>query len=129
MMKLFPKSWLPLWLLVGMVARVEASPAIEVDFGKQARYELRQRLQPGEHLEVCAKLVRGTELRSSFRAGAPLDFNVHHHLGTEVVYAVEKTGLSSYQHRLHAGLDQHYCWMWSNKGAEPVELALKLGRG
>jgi hypothetical protein len=122
-----PHLWLPL-LLASLAAPAEAIPAIEVDFGKQPRFETRQRLQPGEQLEVCAKLKRGSELNASFRAGAPLDFNVHHHLGADVVYAVQKAGLRSYQHRLHAGLDQHYCWMWGNPGAEAAELSIKLGK-
>jgi hypothetical protein len=63
-----------------------------------------------------------------FQAGGPLNFNIHYHEGKDVHYPERREALSSASGRLQAALDQDYCWMWTNKAAQPVSVQVVLER-
>lgn len=115
-------------LLVSAGGSVQAASFSEVAWDAKGRFEQRRRVPAGERYELCAKLSRGTEVKSEFRAGAALDFNVHHHVGSDVIYAVEKSQVDDGHHNLRAGLDQTYCWMWTNRSTDAIEVKIKLSR-
>jgi len=112
-------------LAVGSPARAEV---ITIDWDPAGRFEHRQDVAPGKFAEVCGKLTRDQSIRWSFQAGAPLDFNIHYHEGKKVEYPAKQDGVRESQGTLPVGLDQDYCWMWTNKAAVPVALQVQLVR-
>ncbi len=63
-----------------------------------------------------------------FDADGPLNFNIHYHEGKDVRYPERRDALVSGSGRLQVALAQDYCWMWTNKSAQPVALELMLTR-
>lgn len=109
-----------------------ASPAqaevVTIDWDPAGRFQHRQEVAPGKFAEICGKLTRDQSIRWSFRADAPLDFNIHYHEGKKVEYPARQDGVRELQGTLPVGLDQDYCWMWTNKAAVPVALQVLLAR-
>jgi hypothetical protein len=46
-------------------------------------------IAPGKIDEICAPMAAGDTLRWRFEADAALDFNVHHHVGKQVLMPVQ----------------------------------------
>jgi len=82
----------------------------------------------GKFAEWCGKLQRGEKVRWTFEAAAPLNFNVHYHLGKDVRFPEKQDGIAKAQGTLDVSLDQDYCWMWTNKGSSDASLQFKLTR-
>lgn len=74
----------------------------------------------GDFDEHCVKLAAGAELRYRFKATGPVDFNIHHHRGNEVLYPVQHGDVKRLGDRFRAPTADEYCLMWANKGAQPV---------
>jgi hypothetical protein len=83
---------------------------------------------PGKFAEVCGKLLRNDRVAWRFEASGPLDFNIHYHEGKAVRYPAREQAAAKSSGRLRAALDQDYCWMWTNRSGNPVELGLTLDR-
>ena len=92
------------------------------------RFERSLNVAPAKFAEVCGRLPAGLKVRWDFEAGAPLDFNVHYHVGKEVVFALKLTAVAAARDVLDTKIDQDYCWMWSNKSASPATIMVKLQR-
>lgn len=101
---------------------------IEIRWSTEQRFEHRLTLAPGKFAELCGALAQGAEVRWAFEADAALDFNVHYHVGREVVYPERRAARPSAEGVLTAALAQDYCWMWTNRGAQPVRLDVRLAR-
>ena len=84
---------------------------------------------PAKFVELCGKLPAGAKVRWQFEAAAPLNFNVHYHVGKEVRYPARADQVRMSSGELHAAIEQDYCWMWTNKTPSPVALSVKLSRG
>lgn len=101
---------------------------IELKFpaGGEARHA--ESVAPGKFLEVCGKLVKGQVVKWSFKADGKTNFNVHYHVGKDVVFPEKTDGIAAAEGELKVAIDQDYCWMWSNKGSSAValEAVLKL---
>lgn len=67
-------------------------------------------------------------MRWDFDAGAPLDFNVHCHVDKEVVFPSKLSAVATARDTLTTKIEQHYCWMWSNKSAAPAAFTVRLQR-
>jgi len=67
--------------------------------------------------------------RWTFRADQPLAFNVHYHVGKDVIYAAQDDRVREQDGYLEVADDQDYCWMWSNDGKLPANLKTALERG
>ena len=70
----------------------------------------------------------GDGVRWSFTTSAPVDFNIHYHVGKEAVFPAKQAQISSGRDTLNVTVAQDYCWMWTNKGSGPVSLTIDLGR-
>lgn len=86
-------------------------------------------IAPGKFVELCDKLPAGLKVRWDFDAGAPLDFNVHYHMGKDVVFPFKLSAVASARDTQDAKIEQDCCWMWSNKSAKPAMLSVNLQRG
>jgi hypothetical protein len=83
---------------------------------------------PGRFFEACGTLGAGVAVRWQFEASAPLDFNIHYHEGKDVVYPARLPAVAQATDTLAVKLAHDYCWMWTNRGAAPVKLELRLQR-
>ena len=83
-------------------------------------------IAPKKFLEVCGKQKKGETVNWTFNGTAPTDFNIHYHLGKDVSYPENRKGVASAEGSLVAPLDQDFCWMWTNRAAQPLDLELKL---
>jgi hypothetical protein len=101
---------------------------VDIAWDANGRFERSLNVAPAKFAEVCGKLPAGLKLRWDFAAGAPLDFNVHYHLGKEVLYAAKMSAVASAKDTLETKTEQDYCWMWTNKSAWAATLVLKLQR-
>jgi hypothetical protein len=80
----------------------------------------------GRFTELCGTLKPGRSIRWAFDADGTLDFNIHHHVGSDVRYAERTPQVRSTKSELVVESTQDYCWMWSNKSATAVKLAIEL---
>ena len=83
-------------------------------------------IAPKKFLEVCGKQKKGETVNWTFNGTAPTDFNIHYHVGKDVSYPENRKGVASAEGSLVAPLDQDFCWMWTNRSAQPLDLELKL---
>ena len=114
-------------LLVAIATNAQAD-LIEVVWTADGRFERSVNVAPGKFAEVCDKLPAGAKVRWDFEASAPLDFNVHYHVGKEVVFPSKLAAVSTAKGTLDAKIEQDYCWLWSNKSAAPATVMVKLQR-
>lgn len=83
-------------------------------------------IAPKKFLEVCGKQKMGESVAWQFKGSAATDFNIHYHVGEDVSYPENRKGVASAEGSLAAPLDQDYCWMWSNRSMQPIEVELNL---
>jgi len=121
---------LPAHILVALALLLTTAPAgaavVEIVWDEAGRFQHVTELGAGDFAEVCGKLSREERVDWAFEASAALDFNIHYHVGDEVVYpeavpdTVDRDGV------LVAPVDQTYCWMWTNRQSSPATLTLHL---
>lgn len=124
-MKAAPVAALALVLALAAPAGAEI---VDLAWDAQGRMQLQRPVAPGKFLEVCGSLTAGQRVTWSFDAAAPLDFNVHYHVGKDVVYPAKLAQTARAADTLVAAIPQDYCWMWTNRGAAAVALKLTLQR-
>ena len=117
-------------LVLALVAVASSAQAdvIKVVWSASGRFERSVNVAPGKFAEVCDKLPAGAQVGWDFEASAPLDFNVHYHVGKDVVFPSKLVAVSTAKDTLDAKIEQDYCWMWSNKTAAPATITVKLQR-
>ena len=101
---------------------------VDIAWDAGGRFERSVSVAPAKFAEVCGKLPAGLKVRWSFDASTPLDFNVHYHVGKEVVFPSKLAAVAAAKDVLDTKIDQDYCWMWSNKSAAPATIKVKLQR-
>ena len=78
--------------------------------------------------EVCGRLGAGTRVRWHFESDHPVDFNIHHHVAQQVLFAAQEKGSRGADGRFEAKEAQVYCWMWSRKAGPAAAVRLRLER-
>lgn len=101
---------------------------VELKFPAAGEVRHAHTIAPGKFLEVCGKLLKDQRVTWSFKADGKTNFNVHYHVGKDVVFPEKSDGIASAQGELRVALDQDYCWMWSNKGSSAVAVEAILQR-
>jgi hypothetical protein len=99
-----------------------AASAAAADAAPRER-PIRITVAPGKVAEVCMPLAEGDTLRWRFKASAALDFNLHHHVDSEALVAVERRGVKadSGEHRIDRR--NEWCLMWTAPaGAKRVSI-------
>lgn len=105
-----------------------ASHIVDINWSPEGRFVHQAQIAAGKIVEVCGKLAPGDGVRWSFVAAAPVDFNIHYHLGKETVFPARLAQVSGGRDTLNVTSAQDHCWMWSNKGTAPVSLTVDLAR-
>ncbi len=101
---------------------------IDIAWDAGGRFERSVSVAPAKFAEVCGKLPAGLKIRWKFEASAPLDFNVHYHVGKEVVFPSKLNAVVTGKDTLATKVDQDYCWMWTNKSAASATVMFELQR-
>lgn len=70
--------------------------------------------------ERCLDLAAGESIRYRFRASAPVDFNIHHHRGKDVLYPVRRRAVRDADATFRADAADTYCLMWEFDGGGSV---------
>jgi hypothetical protein len=86
-------------------------------------------IKPSGILEDCLEMMPGQEVDYSFEASGPVDFNIHRHEKTGVVYEISKEGATADKGTFHCTRTQYYCFMWTNPGTDPVSVKYKYSLG
>jgi hypothetical protein len=105
-----------------------ATHIVDIAWDTQGRFVHAASVEPGKFVEVCGKLDKGQAIRWEFDASAPVDFNIHYHVGKEAQFPAKQAQVSAAQDTLRVAVREDYCWMWSNKSASGVKLDLRLQR-
>ena len=119
---------LPIATLLLATAPVAHAEVVDIRWSGDGRFMHRGTIAAGKFVEVCGKLPAGLKVRWNFEAGAPLDFNVHFHVGKDVVFPSKLGAVATARDTLDTKIEQDYCWMWSNKSAAPATLTVNLQR-
>lgn len=109
-------------------AALAATHIVDIAWPPDGRFAHNAQIAAGKYVEVCGKLSVGEGVRWSFTASAPVDFNIHYHVGKEAVFPARQAQVSSGRDTLNVTVAQDYCWMWTNKGSAPVSLTVDLAR-
>ena len=115
-------------ILAVLCSTAARADIIDIAWNEQGRFERRVSVAPGKFAEVCGKLARADSVAWRFEASGPLNFNIHYHEGKDVRYPERRDALAGASGRLQVALDQDYCWMWTNKSGQAVDLNLLLTR-
>ncbi len=115
-------------LIATLCSTTVRAEIVDISWSGDGRFERRLAVAPGKFAEVCGKLAKAQSVAWRFDASGPLNFNIHYHEGKEVRYPQRRDALASASGHLRVALDQDYCWMWTNKSAQPVDLQLLLTR-
>ena len=115
-------------ILAVLCSTAARADIIDIAWNEQGRFERRVSVAPGKFAEVCGKLARADSVAWRFEASGPLNFNIHYHEGKDVRYPERRGALAGASGRLQVVLDQDYCWMWTNKSGQAVDLNLLLMR-
>jgi hypothetical protein len=113
---------------ITLAAPAALAEIVDIQWPADGRFQHATTLAPGKFLELCGKLPAQAQVRWQFEAGAAMDFNVHFHVGKEVVYPFKLKAVTSGQEVLDAKIAQDYCWMWTNKSTAPASLNVTLQR-
>jgi hypothetical protein len=117
---------------VAVTAALLCGPAgatlIEVDLDAEPAASHTLQVKPRGAAELCTKLVAGQAVKWSYRAAAPLDFNIHHHEGRAVRYSARRRAAAGGRGTLAVKVTQTYCWMWTSRATREVALTAHLER-
>ncbi|GAB4482485.1 MAG: hypothetical protein OHK0044_31530 [Burkholderiaceae bacterium] len=89
---------------------------------------LRVSIAPGKFDEHCLRIEAGRTIGYRFEASAPVDFNIHHHRGMDVLYSVKRAATRGLAEPWRAESTDDYCLMWENTGAAAVTVEGRIER-
>ena len=116
------------WLLPALAGHAVGAELVDIRWPGDGRYLHQASIAPGKFVELCGKLPAGLRVRWDFDADRPLDFNVHYHLGKQVMFPFKRSAVAQAGDTLDVQAEQDYCWMWTNKSAAPAALSVTLQR-
>ena len=113
-------------LLLTLLLPVAASAEIVDIKWSDGTFSHKASIAPKKFLEVCGKQKMGDSVAWQFKGSTETDFNIHYHVGKDVSYPENRKGVASAEGLLVASLDQDYCWMWTNRTAQLLEMEVSL---
>ena len=123
-----PAAGIAFVLALAAMAPSALADIVDIAWDADGRFGRSVSVAPGKFAEICGKLPAGLKVGWSFEASAPLDFNVHYHVGKDVVFPSKLTAVVTAKDTLATKIDQDYCWMWSNKTAMSATIKVRLQR-
>ena len=108
---------------------IASAKIVDLSFTSEGRFEHAEPIAAGKFLEVCGKFEAGQRLDWSFEVGAPVDFNIHYHVGDKVEFPEKRSAIGSLGGVFVAPVTQHFCWMWKNTGTTEVKVSAIFRKG
>jgi len=105
-----------------------AAHIVDITWTPDGAFAHKTQIATGKFVELCGKLTAGEAVRWGFESTAAVDFNIHYHVGKDVVFPTRQAQVRTGRDTLKVELSQDYCWMWTNKGSGPVGLTVDLKR-
>ena len=93
-----------------------------------APVSIKREIATGKMAEACFKLAKGERIRYAFKSSLPVSFNLHFHLGREVVMPVQVDRTPEESGTFAAPQTEDYCMMWTNGSAVPLACASNARR-
>ena len=115
-------------MLMFVAAPAAYADVVDIQWSGDGKFAHSSAVAAGKFVEVCGKLPAGLKVNWEYEASTPLDFNVHYHVGKEVLFPAKLEAVASAKDVLATTLEQDYCWMWTNKSAVAAKLSVKLRR-
>lgn len=117
-------------LAAAVLACVQPARAemVDIAWDGDGRFTKAVTVAPGKFVEACEKLAKGARVEWRFDAAAPLNFNIHYHVGKDVQFPEKRDAVAQGDGTLAVTLKQDYCWMWTNKGETEASLRFSLSR-
>lgn len=112
--------------LAHLGAAMASAHIVDIQWDASGRFVHKAEIQAGKFVEVCGALKPGQKITWSFQGSAPMNFNIHYHLGKETVFPAKLSAVKDAAQTLNVQAEQMHCWMWSNKGAALATLDLDL---
>lgn len=101
---------------------------VDIVWGTGGAYQDAASVAPGKFVEICGELAAGQKVAWEFEAAAPVDFNIHYHAAKDTVSPAKLAQTAQARETLAVAVAAGYCWMWTNKGSEPVRVSVALQR-
>jgi hypothetical protein len=98
---------------------------IEIRWDADKHFQTKPTLAAGKYVEVCGAVAKDAVVGWRFKSDAPLEFNIHHHVGKDVIYLNKTAATQALSGEMSAPIANDYCWMWQNKGAKPAAIELE----
>ena len=114
-------------MLVGVPA-FAASHIVDIAWATDGRFTRSASIDAGKFVEFCGKFNVGDVIRWSFDASAPVDFNIHYHVGNETEFPAKHAQVFAGKDTLRVAVRDNYCWMWSNKSTQRLRVDVRLQR-
>lgn len=114
--------------LVACAAGAAETGLVMIDWSADGRFARELEIAPQRFAEVCGPLPAGQAVRWRYAGSTPLDFNIHYHEGDSVRTPAQHRARTRAAGTLRVRATQDYCWMWSNRSAQPARLSLELRR-
>ncbi len=118
----------PRWLVSALFVVGSAGLAEVVEFRLEPGQAFERRISaaPEGIVELCAPLAQHQVVHWRFIADGSLDFNIHRHEADRVITPARRDAAREASGRLRASVADEHCWMWTNRGRTPVQLAVRL---
>lgn len=101
---------------------------VPIRWSAAGTFEHRATVADGRFVEVCGALPPGGEVGWRFKSSEPAEFNIHFHVGKDVVYPVKLPATREAAQALRVTSNEDYCWMWTNRAGRPMEVWVRLER-
>lgn len=95
---------------------------LTVSTGALAADDFAVEIAPSQFDERCLRIEAGQAIRWRFISTGTVDFNIHHHRGSEVFYPVKRNRVERASGSFRSRTVEDYCLMWTNPGAEAVDV-------
>ncbi|WP_221305027.1 hypothetical protein [Inhella inkyongensis] len=113
-------------LLACLLTPAVRATTVPLQWGEQRRFEMERTLPAGGRLEVCGPVTPAEPVDWTFHADGVLAFSILHRLGHRSLVSERRQRVKALQGKFKAEQAYPHCWVWINRGQQPVRLALML---
>jgi hypothetical protein len=99
------------WLLASLAA--SAAPPAPAPSAAAPSAAFKASVAARQSHEECRQLEAGAAHRYHWRTTSPVDFNIHHHHGDAVTYALKRSAMRGDGGTFTATEGGEYCWTWT----------------